>query len=129
LPIAAFLLAGPAQQVTIAQGGAPAAPAQDKPLSELDPNLKTAVASIKKLEGQAKAKPKDAKIKSSLADAYYKAGNVCTTSPSLPPRLKYRTALGYYRQCLKLNPKHAKALAEKKTIEDIYKQMGRPIPE
>jgi hypothetical protein len=128
---AAFLtLAGALSSAPcLAQGGAAQKPpyaggAQD----EKDPDVDKLVAAAAKLEKQSKAKPKDAKLKTKVAEAYYQAGHTMMLSPKLGPRTKYRGALKHFRTALKYNPKHAKAAEEKKTIEDIYKQMGRPVP-
>ena|SRR2546430_622347 len=94
-----------------------------------DPAVEKLEAAAAKLDKQVKAAPKDAKVKMQAADAHYKAGHAMMMSPTLAPRVKYRGALAHYRQTLALNPKHKEAAAEKKTIEDIYKQMGRPIPQ
>jgi hypothetical protein len=96
--------------------------------SETDPAVEKLAAAAAKLEKQSKAKPKDAKLKAKVAEAYYQAGHTMMVSESLSFRVKYRGALKHFRTALKYNSKHPKALAEKKLIEDIYKQMGRPVP-
>ena len=100
-----------------------------KDVQQTDPEVVKLEAAAAKAEKAAKAKPKDSKLKDQAADAYYKAGYACEYSKVLAPRPKYRGALKLYRKALALNPKHAKAAAEKKQIEDIYKQMGMPIPD
>lgn len=91
------------------------------------------LASLKKTQGTAKAafnkSPKDAKAKSAYIAATVKLGTATMNSEDLPPREKYRGALALYREALKLDPKNNEALANKKLIEDIYKSMGRPIPQ
>jgi hypothetical protein len=94
-----------------------------------DPDVDKLVAAAQKLEKQAKAKPKDAKLKLKVAEAFYQAGHTMMMSPKLAPRVKYRGALAHFRTTLKYNSKHVKAAEEKKTIEDIYKSMGRPVPQ
>lgn len=49
--------------------------------------------------------------------------------PALPPREKYPKALGMFRDALKIDPDNALAKDSIKLIEDIYKGMGRPVPE
>jgi hypothetical protein len=93
-----------------------------------DPEVEALAATAMKLEKQSKAKPKDAKLKLKVADAYYQAGHTMMNSPKLASRVKYRGALKHFRMALKYNPKHSKTLSEKKMIEDIYKSMGRPVP-
>lgn len=108
------------------QGGAP--PMAGGQATDKDPEVDKLVAEAAKLEKAAKAKPKDEKLKLKTADAYYKAGHASMTSAKLMPRSKYRGALKSFRLALKYNPKQADAAKEKKMIEDIYTQMGRPIP-
>lgn len=47
----------------------------------------------------------------------------------LPPREKYTKALALYRRALKLDPENETAKDSIQTIEDIYRSMGRPVPE
>jgi hypothetical protein len=49
--------------------------------------------------------------------------------PDLPPRDKYPKALGMFRDALKIDPGNALATQSITLIEDIYKSMGRPVPE
>jgi hypothetical protein len=88
---------------------------------------------LKKAQDQAKAtfdkNPKDAKAKSAYIAATVKLGTATMNADELPPREKYRGALTLYREALKLDPQNKEALANKKLIEDIYKSMGRPIPQ
>ena len=72
--------------------------------------------------------PSNAATKKQLVAAAYNYGHTVMYDPNLPPR-KYRSALKQFRRVLELDPNHAKATAERKMIEDIYRQMGRPIPE
>jgi hypothetical protein len=73
--------------------------------------------------------PRDAATKKQLAAAAYTYGHTVMTDEQLSPRVKYRAALKQFRLALQVDPSHAKASQEKKMIEDIYRQMGRPIPE
>ena len=67
--------------------------------------------------------------KKALAAAYADRGTErMNDGPSLP-RVKYRAALADYRQALKLDPTNVQAQTNKKQIEDIYRSMGRPIPQ
>lgn len=87
---------------------------------------------LKKGYVAAKAKytkqPKNANLKRNYVEATVAYGNAMMTSPALSAKVKYPGALRLYREALKLDPKHKVALANKKTIEDIYKGMGREIP-
>ena len=128
-----WMPAGLAAVMMCALASARPAAAQNAPFAggglavEKDPAVDKLVAEAEKLDKQVKAKPKDAKLKEKTAEAHYKAGHTMMLS-ALSPRVKYRGALKHFRRCLELNPKHKEAAAEKKQIEDIYKQMGRPVP-
>ena len=91
----------------------------------LDARLEPRVRAVAKLA----KKPNDAKLKTETAEANYQVGYAMMMNPDLPPRVKYPGALKKFNRTLDLNPKHAKAAHDKKTIEDIYKSMGRPIPQ
>jgi cytochrome c-type biogenesis protein CcmH/NrfG len=122
---AAFSVCLVSAALTTAQDApfAPSAGAEAK-----DPEVEKLKAAAEKLEAELKKKPKDEKLKLKTAEAVYQAGHKMMLSPKLPPRLKYRGALKFFRRTLQLDPKHKKAAEEKKTIEDIYQQMGMPIP-
>ncbi len=81
------------------------------------------------LEAKLAKSPGDAKLEQQVAEAHYKAGYARMTDPDLPPMQKYRPALRHFRRTLELDPKHAKAAEAKQTIEDIYRQMDRPVPQ
>jgi hypothetical protein len=49
--------------------------------------------------------------------------------PALAPREKYPQALVMFRDALQIDPNNALAKDSIKLIEDIYKSMGRPVPE
>jgi hypothetical protein len=80
------------------------------------------------LLAQYKKKP-NAKLKLQAAQAEYDYGHARMFDQALSPREKYRPALFAFRQALKLNPNLKPAQVEKKQIEDVYKQMGMPIPQ
>ena len=81
------------------------------------------------LDAKLAKSPDDAKLKKEVAAAAYEAGHYIEyDKPGLTPREKYRPSLKLYRRALELDPKHAKAAFEAKQIEDIYKQMGMPVP-
>jgi tetratricopeptide (TPR) repeat protein len=93
-----------------------------------DPKAVKMEAAVAKLEKELKAKPKDAKLKAELVKSSYTLGSYLMKDSPLGPRVKYRGALKYFNKALALDPKHKEAAADKKTIEDIYKQMGMPVP-
>jgi cytochrome c-type biogenesis protein CcmH/NrfG len=49
--------------------------------------------------------------------------------PALAPKDKYPKALGMFRDALEIDPDNALATKSITLIEDIYKGMGRPVPE
>ena len=73
--------------------------------------------------------PKSAELKKALAGAHFAQGNATMTNADLPPMRKYPAALRGFRKAVELDPTHAQAKANIKTIEDIYKSMGRPVPQ
>jgi tetratricopeptide (TPR) repeat protein len=76
-----------------------------------------------------KSNPKDAEVNKALAEAHLKYGDSFMYNESLPPRQKYAPALRQYRAALAVDPANKDAQTKIKLIEDIYKQMGRPIPQ
>jgi len=63
-----------------------------------------------------------------LAAAYATRGTARMNDAKAGPRVKYRAALSDYRKALQADPTNAEAKANKEMIENIYKQMGLPIP-
>ena len=57
------------------------------------------------------------------------AANYLMFEANLSPKKKYRTALKRYRRVLELDPGNQEAMENKKQIEDIYTQMGMPVPD
>jgi len=49
--------------------------------------------------------------------------------PALAPKDKYPKALGMFRDALTIDPNNALAKQSITLIEDIYKSMGRPVPQ
>jgi hypothetical protein len=80
------------------------------------------------LEVAYKAKPTPA-LKTALIDANMAKADEFMSNDSVPPRVKYTTALRAYREVLKYDKDNKKATANINTIESIYKSMGRPIPQ
>ncbi len=82
------------------------------------------------LEGALKTSPKDAvAIKAALADANMALADFNMFNEQMPPFRKYPAALRAYRQVLTYDKANKKAATNIKTIEDIYKSMGRPVPQ
>ena len=81
------------------------------------------------LEKAHKADPKSADVQKTFAAAYVGQGDTFMYNDALPPRMKYPQALKSYRKALEYDKTNKQATAQIKTIEDIYKQMGRPVPQ
>lgn len=114
--------------VLVAGAAAPSHAMQGKPPAR-GAAAKYDAAKLKTLEAKLAKNPKDAKLALEVAEANYQVGHAMMYDETLPPRQKYRPALKHFRRAMELNPKHAKAAADRKQIEDIYKQMGMPIPQ
>lgn len=74
------------------------------------------------------SKPKDPKVKQAFVAAGDRYAMATMTATSLSPKIRYPGALRLYREVLKVDPKNKEAANNSKMITDIYKQMGRPIP-
>jgi tetratricopeptide (TPR) repeat protein len=116
-------------------------------LSTLGAALILAAANPKIVEAQAKVKagkfeealsvldplhktnPKDAEVNKALAEAHLKYGDSFLNNENLPPRQKYAPALRQYRAVMAVDPTNKDAQGKITLIENIYKQMGRPIPQ
>lgn len=107
-------------------GGAPAPAASgagsDRGLldtKELDKRVKDAAE-------KAKAPGASASDKKAAAEAYLARGNVYFNAGQ--PRL-YKYALADFKQVIRHDPGNEEATEKIKTIEDIYRSLGRPVPE
>lgn len=101
-----------------AQGGAAA---EDKQLASLRKAYESAKKSLS-------AKPKDKKLQQAFVVAGDRYALATMMAPSLSPKVKYPGALRLYREVLKVDPKNREAANNSKMIIDIYKQMGKPVP-
>lgn len=73
--------------------------------------------------------PKSAAVTKALVDAHTGYGDFYMYNDKLPPFRKYPSALKEYRKALELDKDNKKAKENIATIEGIYKQMGRPVPQ
>lgn len=73
-------------------------------------------------------KSKSEKDKMECIAKQMKAANYLMFEADLPPKEKYKPALQRYRRVLELDPKNEEATVNKMQIEDIYRSMGKPIP-
>lgn len=111
-------------------GGASLSPDEAlKSVSKMDTALAPLEKAMQSAEKTLKSKPADAKAKTDYVEATYKFGHaIMTDQGKLPPRVMYRAALAAYRKALAVDPAHQPSLDDKKLIEQIYQQMGMPIP-
>lgn len=84
---------------------------------------------ISTLEAAHKTQPKSAEVQKTLAEAHLAHGDSFMYNEALPPRMKYPQALKAYRKVLEYDKANKKAQEQISTIENIYKSMGRPIPQ
>lgn len=74
-------------------------------------------------------KDKSAMVKEEMIRKNLNAGNYLMYYAPVPPREKYPPALKHYRRVLTIDPSNQEADTNKAKIEEIYKLMGRPVPE
>ncbi len=96
--------------------------------ADVRPQLKAAIVAYKKAEAPYRKAPANAANKKAFANAMASVAHETMLEPSIPPNLRYSSALKMTRQVLALDPKNTKAAADKKAIEAAYTSMGRPIP-
>jgi len=84
---------------------------------------------IKALDDIAKSSPNDPALKQSLISAHMKFGHYYMFNDTLSPKVKYPSALKHYREVLKLDPNNQDAKENAQQIIDIYKMMGREVPQ
>lgn len=84
---------------------------------------------IEQLEALAKTSPEDEALKLSLISAHMKYAWYFMDNDTIPPRVKYPNALKHYRAVLKLDPNNKNAQDNANQIIEIYKMMGREVPE
>ena len=76
-----------------------------------------------------KGDAKQPAVAKALIGAHMAKADFFMTNDSVAPRLKYTTALREYRKVLTYDKANKKATDNIKVIEDIYKSMGRPVPQ
>ena len=86
-------------------------------------------AQLKTLEAKLAKKPKDAKLKKQVALLNFKVGHARMHNMTLTPHERYAVSLRYFRRALALDPGLKAAKEDKDQIEDVYRSMGRPIPQ
>ncbi len=83
---------------------------------------------IGQLEALAKDSPNDLSLKQSLISGHLKYATYYMYNDSLPPKVKYPSALKHYRAVLKLEPSNQNAKEGADMIISIYQSMGREVP-
>lgn len=84
---------------------------------------------VTQLEVALEKAPKDAELLKALSSAYTKWGDSFMFNEQLPPFQKYPQALKHYRSAVKHDAKNEDAKKKAETIENIYRSMGRPVPQ
>ncbi|GEM_PF-808713 len=80
------------------------------------------------LEAELKKNPKQAALKTALAETHTAYGEFFMFNEQMPPFRKYPAALRQFRKALEYSPDQKKAKEHVATIEGIYKSMGREVP-
>lgn len=86
--------------------------------------MKEAMASFESYNENTSEETKEVAIKKNMEAAMY-----LMYDAQLPPKDKYKPALKHFRIVLKLDPGNEEAKVNKDKIEEIYEQMGKPVPE
>ncbi len=132
LAITAFIFAG-CSKMEEKKTETPPPTTQKQPIdAQTESGKDDKVAVFKKEADDADAqyeKDKSEPNKKTAIDKNLAAGNYMMFEANVPPKEKYRPALKYYRRVLSLDPKNQEAEANKTRIEEIYTQMGLPIPQ
>ncbi len=74
------------------------------------------------------SKTKSESDKTACIEKQLAAANYLMFEADLPPREKYKPALRDTEEFLNLIPENKEAAENKEQIEDIYKSLGKPIP-
>ena len=86
--------------------------------------MKEAIANYDSYKENNSEETKEIAIKKNMEAAMY-----LMYDAQLPPKDKYKPALKHFRIVLKLDPGNEEAKVNKEKIEEIYEQMGKPVPE
>lgn len=90
--------------------------------------VKDAEAAYEKAKKAYEGSKDDEKVKGAYVNATLDLANANMFGQDLDSKVKYRAALKYYREVLKVDPGNEQAASAKNTIEEIYRSMGREIP-
>ncbi len=121
--VVAFCLAVVVSMTAFGQGYANRPKITKSDLTKLEKEYKTSKATYQK-----KGVKSDSKVKKQYTTATYAYGYACMMSDVLDRKEKYKKALGLYNEVLKVDPNHKEAKSQAQLIVDIYKSMGKPVP-
>jgi hypothetical protein len=130
-----FIGLGCSTNVESIDSSAPAAPAASAPESAAPSPTPVAAShqdllqQVEQLESAYQQSPADAGVKARLIATKYDYATALMADPQVRPMEKYPTALKAFKEILAMEPEHAKAAEQKQVIEDIYRSMGRPVPQ
>jgi tetratricopeptide (TPR) repeat protein len=105
---------------------APPAPAESASAGSAH---ETRLQQVRALEVAYQKAPGDTGVKAKLIAAKTEYGVKLMEDANVRPMMKYRPALKAFNEVLALDPGNKEAAARKAVIEDIYRSMGRPIPQ
>jgi hypothetical protein len=95
-----------------------------------DPDLAPLAKTFDAEAAKHKKSPKDARVKTAYVDSGVKYEQRIVRGVSkLNPAVKYRAGLALCRLVLAVDPKNAACKKDMAEILDIYKSMGRPVPQ
>ena len=83
---------------------------------------------IQQLDELAKSSPDDQAVKQSQISAHMSYAKYFMENDTLSPKVKYPNALKHYRAVLRLDPNNKNAQDNANQIIEIYKMMGREVP-
>lgn len=125
----------PVEPVSSHSGANPPGPATPKPnapgsaQASADAPTQPMDDKVAELRAKYDKNPTDAAVKKELTDATLENANYYMYTSPLPPNQKYPKALALYRDVVKLDPTNATAQESIQVIENIYRSLGKPIPE
>lgn len=110
------------------QSSAPKQDVTDATMLKLDPGMEVYIDKVKEARAAYDKTPNDM-TKATLVKAYNAFGDYMQYQSPVSPRAgKYHRALMEYKHALALDPHNEKATKEATQIENVYRSMGRPIP-
>jgi len=106
---------------------APAAPAP-APAAPAKPSIDDLKKAVGETSAALKKAPKDPAAKKAHSASLTALAKGVMDNGDMPPAKRYPEALSLLRKAVALDPTNKEAASTKKMIEDVYKQMGKPLP-